>query len=70
MPPRKAKKSRTPKAKPIRLTLSGAQRAALRPRKGRDIELRATVVGNKLVIHKGRKAGSRRRYKPTNSPFA
>lgn len=56
------------KAKPISLKLTAAQRKAL-PARG-EFELRAKVSGGRLIIHKGRKAGSRRRYAPTNSPFA
>ncbi len=56
------------KPKPISLKLTAAQRTAL-PARG-EFELRARVSGGRLIIHKGRKAGSRRRYAPTNSPFA
>ena len=56
------------KPKPISLKLTAAQRTAL-PARG-EFELRARVSSGRLIIHKGRKAGSRRRYAPTNSPFA
>lgn len=56
------------KPKPISLKLTAAQRKAL-PARG-EFELRARVSGGRLIIHKGRKAGSRRKYAPTNSPFA
>lgn len=61
--PSKAK----PKPKPISLKLTAAQRKAL-PARG-EFELRARVSGGRLIINKGRKAGSRR-FAPTNSPFA
>ncbi len=61
------KKSRA-KPKPISLKLTAAQRKAL-PARG-EFELRARVSGGRLVINKGRKAGTRRRFAPTNSPFA
>jgi hypothetical protein len=61
--PSKAK----PRAKPISLKLTAAQRKAL-PARG-EFELRARVSGGRLIIHKGRKAG-RRQFSPTNSPFA
>lgn len=63
-----ARKPGKSKPKPISLKLTAAQRKAL-PARG-DFELRARVTGGRLVIHGGRKARSRRRYTPTNSPFA
>jgi hypothetical protein len=63
------KKSKAkPKPKPISLKLTAAQRKAL-PTRG-EFELRARVSGGRLIIHRGRKAGSRSRFAPTNSPFA
>ncbi|HEU4369877.1 MAG TPA: hypothetical protein VFV05_16765 [Methylomirabilota bacterium] len=63
-----ARKRSKPKPKPITLKLTAAQRKAL-PARG-EFELRARISGGRLVISRGRKAGSRRRFAPTNSPFA
>jgi hypothetical protein len=63
-----ARKQSKAKPKPISLKLTAAQRKAL-PARG-EFELRARVSGGRLTIHKARKAGSRRRFAPTNSPFA
>jgi hypothetical protein len=61
------KRSKT-KPKPISLKLTAAQRKAF-PARG-AFELRARVTRGRLVIQEGRKARSRRRFAPTNSPFA